>query len=205
MNEDSIDFGAINLQPTLSLLGEKDFEESQSATANLQIFLLHSDVEVPSYATSGSACFDICAYLGNDIEKVSSYNSLLIHTKKRVFYSSEINSRAVYIEPKECLYIPTGFILDIPERYKVVIYPRSGASSQRHLKLANCVAIIDSDFVNEVMLLMQNQSDKRLIIGHGSKLAQGEIVPVTRALFEILDVPPERKTERNGGFGHTGK
>lgn len=114
------------------------------------------------------------------------------------------DARGFSLEPGESAFVPTGLVLDIPNGFKVNILARSGTSGKKHLKLSNSVGLIDEDFTNQLMILLFNDSEQRQIICHGDRLAQAEIVPVYRALFEYQDVPVAQKTDRNGGFGHTG-
>lgn len=99
--------------------------------------------------------------------------------------------------------MPTGLVFDIPEGFKISFYPRSGSSGKKHLKLSNCVGIVDEDFTKPSMLLIFNDSEQRQIICHGDRLAQAEIVPVYRAIFEISETPIVQKTDREDGFGST--
>lgn len=112
--------------------------------------------------------------------------------------------RGFSIDPGETAFVPTGLIFDIPEDFKLAIYPRSGSSGKKHLRLGNCVAVIDEDYTSETMIILFNNSETRQSICHGDRLAQAEIVPVFRANFNILENKIAQKTDRTGGLGHTG-
>lgn len=169
------------------------------------IHKLYDDVETPKYYTQKSACFDLPVYLGKDIVCVDVYNRMLMHLIKTVAPMKERDGeRGFSIEPGESAFVPTGLIFDIPENFKLALYPRSGTAGKKHIKLSNCVGIVDEDFVKPVMFLIFNDSEQRQIICHGDRLAQAEIVPVYKALFEISNEPIAQKTDRDGGFGHTG-
>lgn len=166
---------------------------------------IYPDAETPKYYTQKSACFDLPTYLGKEIVVVDVYNRMLMHLIKTVAPMKERDGeRGFSIEPGESVFVPTGLIFDIPENFKISLYPRSGTGGKKHLKLSNCVGIIDEDFVKQTMLLIFNDSEQRQIICHGDRLVQAEIVPVYRALFEICETTVEQKTDREGGFGHTG-
>ena len=64
------------------------------------------------------------------------------------------------IAPHETKIIPTGLAMEIPDGYFGAIYPRSGLSTKRGLRLANCVAVIDSDYRGEVGVPLHNDSDE---------------------------------------------
>lgn len=169
------------------------------------IHKLYPDVETPKYYTQKSACFDLPAYLGKEIVCIDVYNRMLMHLIKTVAPMKERDGeRGFSIEPGESAFVPTGLVFDIPENFKLALYPRSGTSGKKHLKLSNCVGIIDEDFTKPSMVLIFNDSEQRQVICHGDRLVQAEIVPVYKALFEICDEPIAQKTDREGGFGHTG-
>jgi len=166
---------------------------------------LYNDVEDLKYYTQKSACFDVPVYLGKDIVYVDAYNRLLMHLIKTVSPMKEKDGiRGFNIEPGESAIVPTGLVLDIPSDFKVNVISRSGSSGKKHLKLSNALGIIDEDFTHQLMLLIFNNSETRQIICHGDRLAQAEIVPVYRAIFEYQDTPVQQKTDRDGGLGHTG-
>ena len=169
------------------------------------IHKLYDDVETPRYYTQKSACFDLPIYLGKEIVCVDTYNRMLMHLIKTIAPMMERDGeRGFSIEPGESAFVPTGIVFDIPEGFKISFYPRSGSSGKKHLKLSNCVGVIDEDFTKQSMLLIFNDSEQRQIICHGDRLAQAEITPVYRAIFEICDSPITQKTDREGGFGSTG-
>jgi dUTP pyrophosphatase len=162
-------------------------------------------VETPKYATQNSACFDLTAFLGPDIIYVDSYNRLLLHALRSISKLPERDgARGINLEPGESAIIPTGLIFDIPPGYKIAVYPRSGLSVKKHIKLSNCVAVIDEDYVHQTMILIFNDSQVRQSICHGDRLAQGELVPVVHALLEEVFDEFDQKTDRAGGMGHTG-
>jgi len=214
------DLGVLNMTP-IRAIEEDDDADTQPEAVRVEILepknwitrnkvivgihKLYEDVETPRYYTQKSACFDLPAYLGKEIVCVDIYNRMLMHLIKTVAPMKERDGeRGFSIEPGESAFVPTGLIFDIPENFKLTLYPRSGSAGKKHLKLSNCVGIVDEDFTKPTMLLIFNDSEQRQIICHGDRLAQAEIVPVYKALFEISDEPIAQKTDREGGFGHTG-
>lgn len=78
------------------------------------------------------------------------------------------------------------------------IYPRSSMAIKRGVTLVNDVAIIDSDFRNEIVLALHNNSMSAVTIKKGEKIAQG--------IFQkYLTCGDEPSVVRNGGIGSTGK
>lgn len=135
------------------------------------------DATIPTYATEESACFDLYACLSDTVLELKSGERTLI---------------------------PTGLVLDIPEGYSVRLHPRSGMSFKKGLTLANCEGVIDSDYIEEVYILMVNISTEIQYIEHGDRICQGELVKNESVEFVELEECPSIKTNREGGFGSTG-
>ena len=64
------------------------------------------------------------------------------------------------------MLIPTGLIFDIPKNHYVRLYARSGNAFKKGLVLANSVGIIDSDYVDEVKIMLHNISDMNNVINN---------------------------------------
>ncbi len=161
------------------------------------------------WATSGSACFDIHACLKEGMV-VSGYTSGNAPSKRPTRIIGAMDGKyGVVINPLDRLLIPTGLILDIPEGHSVRLHPRSGISLKQGLTLANAEGVIDSDYVEQLYLSVINMSTSRQPILDGERIAQGELIVslVQESDFKIRNMkkPPDRKSSRNGGFGHTGK
>jgi dUTPase len=72
-----------------------------------------------------------------------------------------------------------------------------------NLSLINSPAIIDSDYVDQVYLLLENLNDFNVKLESNMRLAQIELQPVLKVVYTKLDSPPKQKTERTGGIGST--
>lgn len=136
---------------------------------------LHPDARRPEYATDGSGGFDIFAICEND--------------------------RAL----SDSLEVRTGVAVEIPEGHVMLIFSRSGHAFKNDVRLANCVAMIDSDYRGEIIIKLRKDSidTNTLKIKTGDRIAQGLILPFPVVIFEEVENLSE--TERgNGGFGSTG-
>lgn len=151
----------------------------------LKVHLCRTSAKMPTYATQGSACFDLYAAC----------------------------DEPYYLTPDGPVTIPTGLKFDIPEGYALMIYSRSGHGFKNDVRLSNCVGIIDSDYVDEVMVKLSQDNYDRVrystiyesfTIETGDRIAQGMLIPVERTQLVELSEPPRRKGERKGGFGSTG-
>lgn len=150
---------------------------------------LHKNAKLPTYATPGSACFDLYA----------------------------LAARTAPLFPGEKLTFRTGLAFEIPSDHVMLVFSRSGHGFKNDIRLANCVGVIDSDYRGEVAvkLVSDDQSlngsffgkveDKTFLqFGPGDRIAQAMIIPVQQVSFCEADELSE--TERGtGGFGSTGK
>jgi dUTP pyrophosphatase len=101
--------------------------------------------------------------------------------------------------------VPTQLIFDIPEGWSMRLHMRSGLAIKGGLVLSNSEGVIDSDYTDQLMILVTNTSEIPVRINHGDRICQGELVPVYRTGFASTATRPSPKTSRTGGFGSTGK
>lgn len=172
-----------------------DVEKNNSV--QLGIFKLSSEVVIPQFQTDQSACFDLSGFfeIGEKIKHVSQSQ---METVRRA------TDRGIAIMPNERFLIPTGLVFDIPQGYCLQIYPRSGTSYKLGLSLNNCTAIIDSDYVEQVYISVNNNSGSPQYIKTGERIAQAKLVKLVDTQISTLDSKPTQKTNRSGGFGSTG-
>jgi dUTP pyrophosphatase len=144
---------------------------------NIKIKKLHERAMIPTFATKGSACFDLYAMV-EDSKKVSIYK----------------HSPAI---------IRTGLSFEIPKGHAMMIYSRSGHGFNNDVRLSNCVGVIDSDYRGEVKVKLAADGGG-FGVSHGDRIAQAMIIPVPA--IEGFFVSNElSETERgDGGFGSTG-
>lgn len=135
-----------------------------------------NSIDLPEYATDGSAGMDLRAALDETTE----------------------------IKPGETLLIPTGMSIYVEDpNMAAIILPRSGLGHKHGIVLGNLVGLIDSDYQGQLFVSCWNRGDKNFSIEVGDRIAQLVIVPVIQASFEVVDefVSTERGA---GGFGHSG-
>ena len=108
----------------------------------------------------------------------------------------------IVLKPLERVLVPTGLHIALPEGYEAQIRPRSGLALKHGITVLNTPGTIDSDFRNEIGVILINLSNDDFVINPGERIAQMVIARHEHSEFievEILD-----ETERKGGFGHTG-
>lgn len=135
-----------------------------------------SDVELPHYATAGSAGMDIRAAIKEDL----------------------------ILEPGKVELIPTNLSVEIPVGYEIQVRPRSGLAAKHSIGILNSPGTIDSDYRGEVKIILMNFGKEGFKISRGDRIAQLIVSKVyTAKIEEVKDLNPSHRGE--GGFGHTGK
>ena len=166
----------------------------------IPIELCREDAKLPKYATDGSAAMDI--------------------------YSPE----EYIINPGECVIIPTGLKVDIPIGYALLIQPRSGMSRKTKLRIANTPGLIDSDYHEEIGVIVENIEPPLLdteldtntgeffggtpilgnlygncyTIGKGERFAQMRLVEVPLVNWLQVNSLGTFENDHGAGFGSTG-
>ena len=170
--------------------------------SKLSAFKFREGAELPEFATAGSAAFDLKAYLkpGDRIRAYSPAN------REMFFPVKPINGRtALQIMPSFRVLVPTGIKLDIPAKHWVSLHIRSSMALKFGIQLANNTGIIDSDYVDELFIMLTNISDTPIHIFDGDRVAQG-ILHSSVGSASIVEATEDlvQKTDREGGFGSTG-
>ena len=146
---------------------------------------LHNNFELPSYATNGSAGFDIAV-----MEDVTIYKGVPV-------------------------VVDLGFAATVPHGCVAIIAPRSGKGFNDGLTLVNTVGVIDSDYTGEwkaklilnkaKLILNKNVSNDNFVkYVAGERILQCLILPVNKVKPELVD-ELELTDRGGGGFGSTGK
>ena len=138
---------------------------------------LGKSIELPDYATEGSAGMDLRACLDENL----------------------------ILRPGETILIPTGIAIHIDDpSLAAMILPRSGLGHKHGIVLGNLVGLIDSDYQGQIFGSCWNRGDTPFEIVVGERIAQMLFVPVVQVGFE--QVTEFTASERgSGGFGHTGR
>lgn len=117
--------------------------------------------------------------------------------------AKSLSLKRVNIAPGEYMKIPTGFAFELPEGYCALILARSGLSTKKGLRPANCVGLCDEDYRGNYMVPLYNDSDEVQVVEHGDRIAQVMFVPYVQA--ELTEVDSLSSTDRGeGGFGSSG-
>lgn len=97
--------------------------------------------------------------------------------------------------------IPTGIKMKIPDSFYCEIKPRSGLALRYGIDVL--AGVIDSDYRNEVFVILQNNGNAEFMFSRGDRIAQLIFKQYLRAEFAVVEQLDT--TERTGGFGSTGQ
>lgn len=158
-----------------------------------------SNNPLPKYETPQSAGLDVRA----DFSRVTPQNPIKVFGEGEVIFNGDGHSKVMLrLEPGSRALIPTGLFTAIPEGYEIQVRPRSGLSLKQGLTCANCVGTIDADYRNEIGVILINLGQNTAWIEDRERIAQFVLNKVERIDWNVVEYLD--KTERNGGFGHTG-
>ena len=99
--------------------------------------------------------------------------------------------------------VPTGLVLEIPERWEGQVRPRSGLALRHGVTLVNTPGTIDSDYRGEVKVLLVNLGSEAFTVERGARIAQIVFAPVAEASLEER-AELGRTARESDGFGSTG-
>lgn len=146
------------------------------ATLRIQRLPHARDLELPAYETAGAAGLDLRAALPDG---------------------------PLVLEPGARLLVPTGLVLELPQRTEGQVRPRSGLALRHGVTILNAPGTIDADYRGELKVLLVNLGKAPFTIGHGDRIAQLVVAPVLQAA--VLAADELTGTRRgSGGFGSTG-
>ncbi|WP_183229349.1 dUTP diphosphatase, partial [Bartonella callosciuri] len=115
------------------------------ATLSVQCLEHGQGLELPHYATAGSAGLDLRAALGE--------------------------KETIILKPGQRALIPTGLIFHLSPGYEAQIRPRSGLALKHGITCLNTPGTIDSDYRGEVKVLLINCGQEDFSIERGMRIA----------------------------------
>ena len=162
-----------------------------------------SENELPKYETLYSAGMDVRA----DLSRVKDISDIKIFGGGQLLLASDTASKidSILLEPNSRVLIPTGLFLGIPNGYEIQVRPRSGLALKQGITVLNTPGTIDSDYTNEVGVILINNSNQTVVIENGERIAQLVMNKVEQFDWqEVQSKTDLKKTDRKGGFGSTG-
>lgn len=168
---------------------------------NLYLEPISESAKEPEQKTRDAACYDV--YADTCDRDVIVYSSRNIKTVQESQFDLNDNMDIV-LQPGERALIPTGWRMCCDPGYRIAIYPRSGLAVKFGMSLITCVGVIDADYRDEVMVTLTNFSSLPVSVHHGDRIAQLAVERVEPVSL-VVGTLPATESDRNGGFGSTGK
>lgn len=111
-------------------------------------------------------------------------------------------SHELEIAPGKVGLIKLGFIVEIPEGFEAQIRSRSGLALKNQLFVLNSPGTIDSDYRQEVGVLLMNISNESFFVEKHMRIAQMIFAKVENV--EFAKITEITQTNRQAGWGSTG-
>lgn len=135
-----------------------------------------SEIELPKYATEGSAGMDLSACIDKPIK----------------------------LGPNEVQLIGTGIAIHIKNpSIAATLLPRSGLGHKKGIVLGNLVGLIDSDYQGELKISCWNRSTEPFTVNPGDRICQIAFLPIVKVSFNVVSDFDESERAENG-FGSSG-
>jgi dUTP pyrophosphatase len=140
--------------------------------------LLGDKIELPSYATEGSAAMDLRACIETSIT----------------------------LQPGARTLVKTGIAINMMDPGLVaIVASRSGLSLKHGVRVAQGIGVIDADYHGEIAVILTNDGTEPYEIIPGERIAQLMFQPVIQVTLQFVDNFSTTTDRGTGGFGSTGK
>lgn len=118
----------------------------------------------------------------------------------------DLKAREKYIlSPGDRCIIKTGIKIKFHNGFVGMITPRSGFAINYGLTILNAPGYIDSDYRDEIGVIVYNAGKEDITINEGDRVAQLSFLKVAKAKFNLVGALSEDKVnDRTGGFGSSG-
>ena len=161
----------------------------------IELERVYPDSITPVKGSTSAACYDLHAYLQNGC--------------KVIYPDGEVQEYepdyAVDIPAGGRMLVPTGWKMRCPEGYSIDFLPRSGLSFKEGVSVVNTPGVIDCDYSDQCYVALINHTNNSVVITHGQRIAQMRLSPVIPTELEEVTKLSSVVSNRNGGFGSSGK
>ena len=132
-------------------------------------------LELPGYATEGSAGLDLAAAVDAPLTLAPGARAL----------------------------VPTGFAIALPAGAEAQVRPRSGLALRHGVSCLNAPGTIDADYRGEIGVILVNHGREPFTVTRGMRIAQLVVARVARVAWREAEALDATKRAA-GGFGSTG-
>lgn len=140
--------------------------------------LLGDKIDLPTYATAGSAAMDLRACIEAPIS----------------------------IAPGKNILIKTGLAINMMDPSLVaLVASRSGLALKHQVFVLNAPGVVDADYHGEIGVILANFGEEAFEVQPGDRIAQLMFQPVVQVALRYVDEFSTETQRGSGGFGSTGK
>ncbi len=126
------------------------------------------DLELPNYATEGSAGLDLRS------------------------------AESLTLKPGSRALVLTGFAISLAENFEAQVRPRSGLAVKHGITVLNSPGTIDCDYRGEIKVPLINHGVEDFVITRGDRIAQIIIAPVSRVELQEVTKLDESPRDASG-------
>lgn len=159
----------------------------------VKVLRMFDDVELPIYKHEGDACADVRAY-----------RLMEVRNEMNIEVRNEDLEKGIFLHRGWSVKIGTGLRFQIPRGWAINMEGRSGFSIKEATVIPNAPAKIDSNYTGELIIGLVNLNAKPTRIEKGDRIAQIEIVPQYKMVFEEVSEIEENKDRGSSGIGDSG-
>ena len=159
----------------------------------VKVLRMFDDVELPVYKHEGDACADVRAY-----------RLMEVRNEMNIEVRNEDLEKGIFLHRGWSAKIGTGLRFQIPRGWAINMEGRSGFSIKEATVIPNAPAKIDSNYTGELIIGLVNLNAKPTRIEKGDRIAQIEIVPQYKMVFEEVSEIEENKDRGSSGIGDSG-
>lgn len=159
----------------------------------VKVMRMFPDVELPIYKHEGDACADVRAY-----------RLMEVRNEMNIEVRNEDLEKGIFLHRGWSIKIGTGLRFQIPRGWAINMEGRSGFSIKEATVIPNAPAKVDSNYTGELIIGLVNLNAKPTRIEKGERIAQIEIVPQYKMVFEEVSEIEENKDRGSSGIGDSG-
>lgn len=156
-------------------------------------------VNDPVKATTEAAAFDL------SVPNFKSGTVLTVYPKKGSVENRKVQHDTITLNGGDTVIIPTNIAFNIPVEFDMLVFVRSSVGIKKGLALANSVAVIDSDYTDQLYIALTNTRDNVVQITTGERIVQCKLVDKVVSELTLVDTDTvfTKNSNRVGGIGST--
>lgn len=179
---------------------EEEKKEMTVDGVKLYVQKMEPDAKVPAKQNATDSGFDVYSY--RFLKLYQNFGSNGERLMEKELLNNQVYDDGIELKYLDRVLVGTGLKVTAAPNYEIQVRPRSGMALKQGLTVLNTPGTIDEAYRGELGVIIVNLSRANQVIKLDTRIAQIVVAPVV--LPEIEVVPSLPKSDRGGGFGHTG-